>query len=142
MTMNIISKQCVTIENDTYSLLGIDNKSQKYYIRCVDAVTKIRRTDFIFIIEDNRLVDAISHNFYFNNLDKIIYSTLTLKELSDLKDSLDYISNLKNAYKIAIHSYHGIFAETSAPSEEVANKHKLDLMQYYPQINELLTKGD
>ena len=142
MTMSIIHKQFVTIGNDTYYLIGIDNENKKYYIRCVDAVTKIRRTDFIFIIEDNRLVDAISHNFYFNNLDKITSSTLTLKELDELKDSLDYISNLKNAYKIAIHSHHGIFANTSEPSEEVANKHKLDLMQYYPQINELFTKGD
>lgn len=140
--MNIINKQFVTIDNDTYFLLGIDNKSRKYYIRCVDAINKIRRTDFIYIIEDNRLIDAISHNTFFNNLDKITSSTLTLKELSDLKDSLDYISNLKNAYKIAMHSNHGIFANTSEPSEEVVNKHKLDLMQYYPQINELLTKGD
>lgn len=140
--MKLINKQFVTVDNDTYYLLGIDNKSRKYYIRCVDAINKIRRTNFIFIIEDNRLIDAISHNLYFNNLDKITSSTLTLEELSDLKDSLDYISNLKNAYKIAVHSYHGIFANTSAPSEEVANKHKLDLMQCYPQINELFTKGD
>ena len=140
--MKLINKQFVTIGNDTYFLLGIDNKSQKYYIRCVNAADKIRRTDFIFIIEDNRLIDAISHNYYFNNLDKIASSTLTLKELSDLKDSLDYISNLKNARKIAIHSSHGIFTNTSEPSEEVENKHKLDLMQYYPRINELLTKGD
>ena len=140
--MNIINKQFVTIGNDTYYLLSIDNKSRKYYIRCVDAINKIRRTDFIFIIEDGRLIDAISHNCYFNNLDKITSSTLTLEELSDLKDALDYISKLKNAYKIAMHSYHGVFANTSAPSEEVANKHTLDLMQCYPQINELLTKGD
>ena len=140
--MKLIHKQFVTIDNDTYFLLGIDNKSQKYYIRCVDAVTKIRRTDFIFIIEDNKLIDAISHNFYFNNLDKITSSTLTLKELSDLKDSLDYISNLKRAYKIAMHSNHGIFANSSEPSEEVVKKHTIDLMQCYPQINESLTKGD
>lgn len=140
--MHIINKQFVTIDNDTYYLLGIDNKSRKYYIRCVDAINKIRRTNFIFIIEDGSIIDAISHNLYFNNLDKITSSTLTLEELSDLKDSLDYISNLKNAYKIAMHSNHGIFANTSAPSEEVANKHKLDLMQCYPQINELFTKGD
>ena len=142
MTMSIINKQFVTIGNDTYSLLGIDNKSQKYYIRCVDAVTRIRRTDFIFIIEDNKLIDAISHNFYFNNLDKLVHSTLTLKELNDLKDSLEYISNLKRAYKIAMHSNHGIFANTSEPSEDVAKKYTLDLMQCYPQINELFTKGD
>ena len=140
--MKLIHKQFVTIDNDTYYLLGIDNKSRKYYIRCVDAINKIRRLDFIYIIEDGAIIDAISHNLYFDNLDKITSSTLTLKELSDLKDLLDYISNLKNAYKIAIHSYHGIFANTSALSEEVVNKHKLDLMQYYPQINELLTKGD
>lgn len=140
--MNIINKQFVTIDNDTYYLLGIDNKSRKYYIRCVDAVTKIRRTDFIFIIEDGRLIDAISHNFYFNNLDKITHSTLTAEELSDLKDSLDYISNLKNAYKIAMHSNHGIFANSSEPSEDVIRRHTIDLMQYYPRINELLTKGD
>ena len=142
MVMSIINKQFVTIDNDTYSLLGIDNKSQKYYIRCVDAVTKIRRTDFIFIIEDNRLIDAMSHNLYFNNLDKITSSTLTLKELSDLKDALDYITNLKRAFKLTKYSHHDIFAETSQLSEEVENKHKLDLMQYYPQINELLTEGD
>lgn len=142
MTMHIINKQFVTIDNDTYYLLGIDNKNKSYYIRCVNAADRIRRTDHIFVIEDNKLLDAISHNFYFNNLDKITRSTLTLKELSDLKDSLDYISNLKNAYKIAMHSNHGIFANTSEPSEEVENKHKLDLMQYYLQINELLTKGD
>lgn len=142
MTMNIISKQFVTIGDDTYCLLGIDNENKKYYIRCVDAITKIRHTDFIFIIKDNKLIDAISHNLYFDNLDKIVSSTLTLKELSDLKDSLDYISNLKRAYKIAIHSYHGVPANISRSSEEVEKKHKLDLMQYYPQINELLTKGD
>ena len=135
--MKLIHKQFVTIDNDTYFLLGIDNKSRKYYIRCVNAADRIRRTDFIFIIEDNRLVDAISHNFYFNNLDKITRSTLTLKELSDLKDSLDYIERLKNARKIAMHSYHGIFANTSEPSEDVAKKYTLDLMQCYPQINEL-----
>lgn len=140
--MKLINKQFVTVDNDTYYLLGIDNKNKRYYIRCVDAVTKIRRTDFIFIIEDGAIIDAISHNTFFNNLDKITSSTLTLKELSDLKDSLDYISNLKNAYKIAVHSYHGVPANTSRSNEEVENKHKLDLMQYYPQINELLTKGD
>lgn len=142
MTMSIINKQFVPIDDDTYYLIGIDNENKKYYIRCVDAITKIRRTDFIFIIKDNRLIDAISHDFYFNNLDKITHSTLTAEELSDLKDSLDYISNLKRAYKIAIHSYHGVPANISRSSEEVENKHKLDLMQYYPQINELLTKGD
>lgn len=140
--MNIINKQFVTIGNATYYLLSIDNKSRKYYIRCVDAINKIRRTDFIFIIEDNKLIDAISHNFYFNNLDKLVHSTLTLKELNDLKDSLDYISNLKNAYKIAMHSNHGIFANSSEPSEDVIRRHTIDLMQYYPRINELLTKGD
>lgn len=140
--MKLIHKQFVTIDNDTYYLLGIDDKSQKYYIRCVNAADRIRRTDFIFIIEDNKLIDAISHNFYFNNLDKITSSTLTLKELNDLKDSLEYISNLKRAYKIAMHSNHGIFANTSEPSEDVAKKYTLDLMQCYPQINELFTKGD
>ena len=140
--MKLINKQFVTIGNDTYYLLGIDNENKRYYIRCVDAITKIRRTDFIFIIEDNRLIDAISHNLYFNNLDKITSSTLTLKELSDLKDSLDYISNLKRAYKIAIHSNHGVPANTSRSNEDVAKKYTLDLMQCYPQINELLTKGD
>ena len=142
MTMSIINRQIVTIDNDTYFLLGIDNKSRKYYIRCVNTADRIRRTDFIFIIEDNRLIDAISHNYYFNNLDKITSSTLTLEELSDLKDSLDYISNLKNAYKIAMHSNHGIFANSSEPSEDVIRRHTIDLMQYYPRINELLTKGD
>ena len=140
--MRLINKQFVVIDNDTYYLLGIGDKSRKYYIRCVDAINKIRRTDFIYIIEDNRLIDAISHNAFFNNLDKITSSTLTLKELSDLKDSLDYISNLKRTFKLAKYSHHGIFANTSAPSEEVAKKYTLDLMQYYPQINELLTKGD
>ena len=140
--MKLIHKQFVTIDNDTYYLLGIDNKSRKYYIRCVDAVTKIKRLDFIFIIEDNKLIDAISHNLYFNNLDKITSSTLTLKELNELKDSLDYISNLKRAFKLTKYSHHGIFAETSQLSEEVENKHKLDLMQYYLQINAHFTKGD
>lgn len=132
--MSIINKQSVTIDNDTYDLLGIDDKSQKYYIRRVDAADRIRRTDFIFIMKDNHLVDAISYRTFFNNLDKIVHSTLTLKELSDLKDALDHISNLKRAYKLAIHSSHGIFANTSEPSEDVIRQHEINLMQYYPQI--------
>lgn len=132
--MSIISKQSVTIDNDTYDLLGIDDKSQKYYIRRVDTADRIRRTDFIFIMKDNHLVDAISYRTFFDNLDKIVHSTLTLKELSDLKDALDHISSLKRAYKIAVHSSHGIFANTSEPSEDVIRQHEIDLMQYYPQI--------
>lgn len=135
--MSIISKQSVTIDNDTYDLLGIDNKSQKYYIRRVNAADRIRRTDFIFIMKDNHLVDAISYCTFFNNLDKIVHSTLTLKELSDLKDLLDHVTQLKRAYKLAMHSHHGIFANTSEPSEDVINQHEIDLMQYYLQINAL-----
>lgn len=134
MTMSIINKQSVTIDNDTYDLLGIDDKSQKYYIRRVNVADRIRRTDFIFIMKDDHLVDAISYCTFFNNLDKIVHSTLTLKELSDLKDLLDEISDLKRAYKIAVHSNHGIFANTSEPSEDVIRQHEIDLMQYYPQI--------
>lgn len=134
MTMSVINKQSVTIDNDTYDLLGIDDKSQKYYIRRVDAADRIRRTDFIFIMKDNHLVDAISHRTFFNNLDKLIHSTLTLKELSDLKDLLDHISNLKSAYKLAMHSNHGIFANTSEPSEDAIRQHEINLMQYYPRI--------
>ena len=137
--MSIINKQSVTIDNDTYDLLGIDNKSQKYYIRRVDAADRIRRTDFIFIMKDNHLVDAISYCTFFNNLDKIVHSTLTLEELSDLKDLLDHITQLKRAYKLAVHSSHGIFANTSEPSEDVIKQHEIDLMQYYPQINALFT---
>jgi hypothetical protein len=139
--MSIINKQSVTIDNDTYDLLGIDDKSQKYYIRRVDAADRIRRTDFIFIMKDNHLVDAISYRTFFDNLDKIIHSTLSLKELSDLKDSLDHISNLKRAYKLAMHSSHGIFANTSEPSEDVIRQHEIDLMQYYPQIITLFERG-
>ena len=132
--MSIINKQSVTVDNDSYDLLGIDDKSQKYYIRRVDAADRIRRTDFIFIMKDNHLVDAISYRTFFDNLDKIVHSTLTLKELSDLKDALDYISSLKRAYKLAIYSSHDIFANTSEPSEDVIRQHEIDLMQYYPQI--------
>ena len=137
MTMSIINKQSVTIDNDTYDLLGIDDKSQKYYIRRVNAADRIRRTDFIFIMKDNHLIDAISYCTFFDNLDKIVHSTLTLKELSGLKDLLDHITYLKRAYKLAVHSHHGIFANTSEPSEDVIRQHEIDLMQYYPQINEL-----
>lgn len=137
--MSIISKQSVTIDNDTYDLLGIDNKSQKYYIRRVNAADRIRRTDFIFIMKDDHLVDAISYCTFFNNLDKLVHSTLTLKELSDLKDLLDHITQLKRAYKLAVHSHHGIFANTSEPSEDVIKQHEIDLMQCYLQINALFT---
>ena len=65
--MSIINKQSVTIDNDTYDLLSIDDKSQKYYIRRVDAADKIRRTDFIFIMKDNHLVDAQNSSFNFNS---------------------------------------------------------------------------
>ena len=139
--MSIINKQSVTIDNDTYDLLGIDDKSQKYYIRRVDAADRIRRTDFIFIMKDNHLVDAISYCTFFDNLDKIVHSTLTLKELSDLKDALDYISSLKRAYKLAIHSSHGVFANTSEPSEDVIRQHEINLMQYYSQIITLFERG-
>ena len=135
--MSIISKQSVTIDNDTYDLLGIDDKSRKYYIRRVDAADRIRRTDFIFIMKDNHLADAISYCTFFDNLDKLLRSTLTLKELSDLKDLLDHITQLKRAYKLAIHSHHGIFANTSEPSEDVIKQHEINLMQYYLQINAL-----
>lgn len=138
--MSIINKQSVTIDNDTYDLLGIDDKSQKYYIRRVDTADRIRRTDFIFIMKDNHLVDAISYLTFFDNLDKIVHSTLTLKELSDLKDALDHISSLKRAYKLAIYSSHGIFANTSEPSEDVIRQYEINLMQYYPQIIALFTK--
>lgn len=139
--MSIINKQSVTVDNDTYDLLGIDDKSQKYYIRRVDAADRIRRTDFIFIMKDNHLVDAISYRTFFNNLDKIVHSTLTLKELSDLKDLLDHISSLKRAYKIIVHSSHGIFANTSEPSEDVIRQYEINLMQYYPQIITLFERG-
>lgn len=139
--MSIINKQSVTIDNDTYDLLGIDDKSQKYYIRRVDAADRIRRTDFIFIMKDNHLVDAISYRTFFNNLDKIVHSTLTLKELSDLKDALDHISTLKRAYKILVHSHHGIFANTSEPSEDVIRQYEINLMQYYSQIITLFERG-
>lgn len=139
--MSIINKQSVTIDNDTYDLLGIDNKSQKYYIRRVDAADRIRRTDFIFIMKDNHLVDAISYHTFFNNLDKIVHSTLTLKELSDLKDALDYISSLKSAYKIAVHSSYGIFASTSEPSEDIIRQYEINLMQCYSQIITLFERG-
>ena len=66
--MSIINKQSVTIDNDTYDLLGIDDKSQKYYIRRVDAADRIRRTDFIFIMKDNHLVDAISYKLQLSSL--------------------------------------------------------------------------
>ena len=139
--MSIINKQSVTIDNDTYDLLGIDDKSQKYYIRRVDTADRIRRTDFIFIMKDNHLVDAISYRTFFDNLDKIVHSTLTLKELSDLKDLLDHISSLKRAYKIIVHSSHGIFANTSEPSEDVIRQYEINLMQYYPQIIALFERG-
>lgn len=139
--MSIINKQSVTVDNDTYDLLGIDDKSQKYYIRRVDAADRIRRTDFIFIMKDNHLVDAISYRTFFNNLDKIVHSTLTLKELSDLKDALDHISYLKRAYKLAMHSSYGVFANTSEPSEDVRRQHEINLMQYYPQIIALFERG-
>lgn len=132
--MSIINKQSVTIDNDTYDLLGIDDKSQKYYIRRVDAADRIRRTDFIFIMKDNHLVDAISYRTFFNNLDNLVHSTLTLKELSDLKDLLDYISSLKRAYKLAMHSSHGVFANTSEPSEDAIRQYEINLMQCYSQI--------
>lgn len=134
MTMSIINKRSVTIDNDAYDLLGIDDKSQKYYICRVDAADRIRRTDFIFIMKDNHLVDAINYRTFFNNLDKIVHSTLTLKELSDLKDALDHISILKSAYKIAVHSSYGIFANTSEPSEDIIRQYEINLMQYYSQI--------
>lgn len=139
--MSIINKQSVTIDNDTYDLLGIDDKSQKYYIRRVNAADRIRRTDFIFIMKDNHLVDAISYRTFFNNLDKLVHSTLTLKELSDLKDALDHISILKSAYKIAIYSSHGVFANTSEPSEDVIRQYEINLMQYYSQIIALFERG-
>lgn len=139
--MSIINKQSVTVDNDTYDLLGIDDKSQKYYIRRVDAADRIRRTDFIFIMKDNHLVDAISYRTFFNNLDKIVHSTLTLKELSDLKDALDHISDLKRAYKIAVHSSYGVFANTSEPSEDVIRQYEINLMQYYSQIITLFERG-
>lgn len=139
--MSIINKQSVTVDNDTYDLLGIDDKSQKYYIRRVDAADRIRRTDFIFIMKDNHLVDAISYRTFFNNLDKIVHSTLTLKELSDLKDALDHISSLKRAYKLVIYSSHGVFANTSEPSEDVIRQYEINLMQYYQQIITLFERG-
>ena len=139
--MSIINKQSVTIDNDTYDLLSIDDKSQKYYIRRVDAADKIRRTDFIFIMKDNHLVDAISYRTFFDNLDKIVHSTLTLKEISDLKDALDHISSLKRAYKLAIYSSHGVFANTSEPSEDVIRQYEINLMQYYSQIITLFERG-
>ena len=92
-------------------------------------------------MKDNHLVDAISYRTFFNNLDKIVHSTLTLKKISDLKDALDHISNLKRAYKLAMHSSHGIFANTSEPSEDVIRQHEIDLMQYHPQIITLFERG-
>ena len=72
---------------------------------------------------------------------KIVHSTLTLKEISDLKDALDHISSLKRAYKLAIYSSHGVFANTSEPSEDVIRQYEINLMQYYSQIITLFERG-
>lgn len=133
--MNIINKQFVTMGDDTYFLLGIDNENNKYYIRHVDTVDSIRRVDFICIIEDDGILDVIGYNSYFNNLDRITHSTLSTEELDSLKDSLDHISHLKNAYKLTTCGVHGILTDEFELSEDVEKKHKLDLLQYYLQIN-------
>lgn len=133
--MNIINKQFVTMDDDAYFLLGIDNENNKYYIRHVDTVDSIRRVDFICIIEDDDILDVIGYNSYFNNLDRITHSTSSTEELDSLKDSLDHISHLKNAYKLTTYSVHGILTDEFELSEDVEKKHKLDLLQYYLQIN-------
>lgn len=138
--MNLINKRSIVVDDEIYFLLGIDNSNNKYYIRHVDTVNSIRRIDFIYIIEEDDISDVIDYNSYFDNLDRITYSTLSTKELDDLKGLLDHISQLKNAYKLAVHSSHGISVITSQPSKDIEMKHKLDLLQYYLQINSHFTK--
>ena len=40
-----------------------------------------------------------------------------------------------------MHSSHGIFANTSEPSEDVIRQYEINLMQYYPQIIALFERG-
>ena len=135
--MKIIDKQTITITDNRYLLLGIDNNNNKYYILNVDTDNKIPRIGFVYITYNDNVVDIIDYEDYIDGLKNITHSTLTTEALTILTNILDHIKSLTLAYRIVLNTCYGV-DDTQPDTEKLTKEYKHDVLTHYYKISNLL----
>lgn len=135
--MQIIEKETITIDNEKYLLLGIDNDKNKYYILDVDTEKQFERISMVYHICDNKLVYMQDYELYSKNLNEITHSTLTNKELDTITNTLKNINNLKISYKILMYNFIGMGSIQRSP-ESLLQERNIRILDTYSIIRNLL----
>ena len=131
--MQIIEKQAITINNERYLLLGIDNENNEYYISDVDTEHKFSRVGVIYRVYNDQIVYVQDYELYLKNLNEITHSTLTNEELDILTNTLKDIKNLKISYKILMYNFIGMGSIQRSP-ESLLKERNTKILDAYSII--------
>lgn len=137
--MQIIEKETITIDNEKYILLGVDNNNYKYYILDVDTESKFPRIGMVYHIYDNKIVYVQKYEFYIKKLNKITHSTLTNEELDILTNTLNTIDDMKRVRKVLLNTIYGMNNVTLNPAK-LLEKINIQILEAYLIIRELFYK--
>lgn len=137
--MQIIEKETITIDNEKYLLLGVDNNNYKYYILDVDTENKFSRIGMVYRIYENKLVYVQKYEFYIKKLNEITHSTLTNEELDILTNTLNTIEDMKRVRKVLLNTIYGMNNVTLNPAK-LLEKINIQILEAYLIIRELFYK--
>lgn len=137
--MKLIEKETITITDNNYLLLGIDNNNYKYYLLDVNTSNNIPRIGLVYCIYNDNVVDVINYEEYIDKLTNITHSTLTTEELTILTDILNDIKSLTLSYRIVLNTQYGV--ENIQPdTEKLRKEYKHDVLTQYFKISNLFNQ--
>lgn len=106
--MKIIEKETITITDNNYLLLGIDNNNVKYYLLDANTSNNIPRIGLVYCIYNYNVVDVIDYVEYIDKLKNITHSTLSTEDLTILTNILNHIKSLILSYRIVLNTNYGV----------------------------------
>lgn len=134
--MKIIEKETITITDNNYLLLGIDNNNNKYYLLDVNTSNNIPRIGLVYCVYNYNVVDVINYEEYIDKLKKTKYSTLPTEELTMLTDILNNIKSLTLTYRIVLNTTYGV-NNVQPDIEKLTKEYKHDVLTQYSKISNL-----
>lgn len=135
--MEIIDKQTMTITDNNYLLLGIDNNNVKYYLLDVNTSNNIPRIGLVYCMYNYNVVDVIDYVEYIDKLKNITHSTVSTEDLTILTNILNHIKSLILSYRIVLNTNYGV-DDIQPDTEKLTKEYKHDILTHYSKISNLL----
>ena len=134
--MKIIEKETITITDNNYLLLGIDDNNTKYYLLDINTSNNIPRIGLVYCMYNYNVVDVIEYVEYIDRLKNITHSTLSTEDLTILTNILNHIKSLILSYRIVLNTNYGV-KDIQPDTKKLTKEYNHDILTNYSKISNL-----